>query len=152
MKKFIYISIVLLAGICFSHRTAHAQSVFNDTILFKILKTRTYDGGFRYLMEFQSVEQSGGGQGLDLSGKGVLSLCACYCDSIWDAWPAPSDSVMTGGAATLTLMSTGDSGGGGGIFNIPSPNRQYGRLNIWQMPGSFIRTKPFTLPFTFKLD
>ncbi|MEM7371343.1 MAG: hypothetical protein AAF587_22195 [Bacteroidota bacterium] len=144
MKSLIYIFALLLCA-SISSEKAHAQAVFNDTILFKIVKTRATTIGAKYLLEYQteiSSEQS-------FSGKMVLSMCSCYCDSIWDAWPTtPSDSLMVGGTATLSHYSS-KSGSSSGLFSTDGPNKWSGRLNIWQMPGSFSLTEAFTLPVTF---
>lgn len=149
MKSILYIIsfLVFSSGLWSGH--TQAQAVFNDTILFQITKIRLAPNGnsSKYLMEFQTAQ----GSTNNLTGKMVLSMCNCYCDSIWDAWPAPSDSIMTGGTATLTHMST-SSGNASGSFGLPTSNRQRGMLNIWQMPGSFIRTDPFSLPAMFILD
>ena len=147
MKSLIYISSLLMFSAGLWSGSSHAQAVFNDTILFRILKVRPAPNGSRYLMDFQGAESSNS----DFTGKMVLSMCNCYCDSLWDAWPAPSDSVMAGGTATLTSMSTSNSGNSGGFGN-QIPNRQRGVLNIWQMPGSFSLTEAFSLPVVFKLD
>lgn len=145
MKKLLYTLCLFVIFSGFGEQKAEAQSVFNDTIYFQIFKTRSTTIGAKYLMDFQtapSVSES-------FTGKMVLSLCYCYCDSIWDAWPpSPSDSVMTGGKATLSYASSSGSGGAG-IFGNDGPYRLRGRLNIWQMPGSFPLTEAFTLPVVF---
>lgn len=148
MKSLIYIfTFLVFCGMLAGQKT-NAQAVFNDTILFKIVKTRATANGAKYLLEYQTEISSN----QSFSGKMVLSMCSCYCDSIWDAWPkTPSDSVMQGGAATLSHYSS-KSGSNTGLFSTDSPNKWGGRLNIWQMPGSFSLTEAFTLPVTFTRD
>ncbi|MCB0843009.1 MAG: hypothetical protein KDE26_07080 [Bacteroidetes bacterium] len=148
MKKIIYLTGFWLLGFSLWTGSVSAQAVFNDTIYFQILKTRPTNIGAKYLMTFGTEA----GSTNSFTGKMVLSLCACYCDSIWDAWPkTPSDSLMTGGKATLSHSSSG-GGGSPGIFGTDGPGRFRGRLNIWQMPGSFSLTEAFTLPVTFTVD
>ena len=143
MKKCIYISLIACFFSFFQPEKAAGQSVFNDTIYFQIIKTRPTTNGAKYLMNFQTVNPFGE----NYTGKMVLSLCACYCDSIWDAWPkTPSDSIMTGGAATLSSFSSSSGGTGSGLWGSGGPGQFGGRLNIWQMPGSFSLTEAFTLP------
>lgn len=153
MKSLQYIVTILLFGIGLWSGQTQAQAIFNDTILFQILKIRPANGSdSRYLMDFQTAP----GSTNNFTGKMVLSMCSCYCDSIWDAWPTPSDSLMAGGTATITYMSSSGGpplGTGGDIgFGTNIPERQRGILNIWQMPGSFLRPDPFSLPVVFKLD
>jgi hypothetical protein len=78
-------------------------------------------------------------------------MCGCYCDSLWDAWPPPSDDVMLGGAATLSSTYSGSSVSPG-TFGVGGLGRHRGVLNIWQMPGSFSLTEAFSLPVIFKVD
>lgn len=148
MSKKIIFSLLLI-GLGFTS-SLQAQSVFNDTMLFQINRIKTTNNGFRYLMTFQTVEPSG----VQIkTGTIVLSMCNCYCDSLWDAWPSEVvGGPMTGGTATLDYI--GGSGGGsiGGGIGSGLPQRQRGRINIWQMPGSFLRTEPFTLPVMLRFD
>ncbi|MEL7532201.1 MAG: hypothetical protein AAFN10_12865, partial [Bacteroidota bacterium] len=129
-----------------------AQSVFNDTILFQINRIKTAGNDFRYLMTFQAVEPSGV---TAKSGTIILSMCNCYCDSLWDAWPSEvNGGPMVGGTATLDYIG-GNGGGGGNIgagIGSGLPQRQRGRINIWQMPGSFLRPDTFTLPVTIRFN
>jgi len=147
MKKFIYLSSLLMLFSFFNLEKASAQNIWQDTILFQIVKTRPTANGAKYLMNFQTVNPSGD----NFTGKMILSMCSCYCDSIWDAWPkTPSDSIMTGGTATLTHFAR--SSGNSGAWGVGAPNIGNGRLNIWQMPGSFSLTEAFTLPVDFSID
>lgn len=126
----------------------NAQSVFNDTILFKITRIKPTGQNFRYLMEFTSYDDNGIA---DKTGQIVLNMCGCYCDSLWDAWPTEANGTMTGGGATIDYISSNSSAGSLGIgAGVPRPQR--GRLNIWQMPGSFLRTEPFSLPVMLRFD
>ena len=45
--------------------------IWNDTMLMSLL------------FDFEVDDE-----GVMISGRGGLSLCGCYCDSIWDAWPS----------------------------------------------------------------
>lgn len=151
MKKIINICSLCLISICLSTASAFGQAVFNDTIFFKITGIEQLTNGFKYFLEF---ETQGTGQGNQDSFKGIglLSMCSCYCDSIWDAWPTspPSDSLF-GGIGVLTYPSTASSGGDTGLFKSSSSGgRQRGRLGVLQMPGSFLRQDPFPLQITYK--
>jgi hypothetical protein len=149
MKKLIYISSLLLFLSFFATEKAHAQAVFNDTILFQIIKTRPTPNGAKYLMNYQTVNPNGE----NFTGKIILSMCQCYCDSIWDAWPkTPSDSIMAGGTATMSYFASSSGNNSPGPWATGGPNMGNGRLNIWQMPGSFSLTEAFTLPVTFTID
>lgn len=122
-----------------------AQSIFNDTILFKITDIRTVGNDFRYLIEFETADPNA----VKIkTGTIVMKMCNCYCDSIWDAWPVEVGG-LTGGAATVDYISS--SSGGGGLGS-GLPQRQRGRLNIWQMPGSFSLTEAFQLPVILRFD
>ncbi|MEM6347309.1 MAG: hypothetical protein AAF927_25690 [Bacteroidota bacterium] len=149
MSKKILFSL-LLTGFGLSG-SLQAQSVFNDTILFQINRIKTANNSFRYLMTFQTVEPT---TAQIKTGTMVLSLCYCYCDSLWDAWPNEVvGGPMMGGTATVDYI--GNSSGGANIgagIGTGLPQRQRGRINIWQMPGSFVRTDPFTLPVMLRFD
>ena len=149
MKKLAYIITFAAISLTCWTNSANAQAVFNDTIYFSILKTRFIDGDFKYLIDYQvpaTEKQSG------FTGKMVLSMCGCYCDSIWDAWPAPSDSLMAGGIGTIDYLASSVQNNNPGPFSPGPINRHKGRLNIWQMPGSFSLTEAFTLPVAFTID
>ena len=141
MKKLINICSLCLISICLSITNARGQAVFNDTILFQITGIEQINNGFKYFLEFET-QGTGLGNPEAFRGIGVLSMCSCYCDSIWDAWPAPKDSLLTGGIGVLTYPSTASSGGDGGL--------RRGRLGVLQMPGSFLRQDPFPLQITYK--
>ena len=158
MKKIIYISFCCLVSAFFYSGNLQAQSqafgtqVFNDTILFKIGRIDNIPNGQRYFLEFQT-QGTGPGNPSIFSGIGVLSMCNCYCDSLWDAWPPPrddSDSLLTGGIGVISYPSTQSSGGGSGIYDSSSGGRQRARLNVIQMPGSFRRQEPFPLQMTYR--
>lgn len=133
----------------FTHHS-QAQQVFNDTILFDITRITQSGNDFRYIVSFEPFGNAPT-QGIS-GGIGLISMCACNCDSLWDAWPRPTDepdSLLSGGKATITYSSSSGSATSG-LFGSSSPNRQRGRINIIQMPNSFIREKPFSLPIIFK--
>ena len=150
MKKLINICSLCLISICLSITNARGQAVFNDTILFQITGIEQINNGFKYFLEFET-QGTGLGNPEAFRGIGVLSMCGCYCDSLWDAWPPPKDSLLTGGIGVLTYPSTASSGGDGGLFKSSSSGgRQRGRLGVLQMPGSFLRQDPFPLQITYK--
>ncbi len=142
-----YFIILLLFSTFIFPQKSSAQFVFNDTIMvFNLLKIRKLNNGdARYLIDYATAS--------GLTGKMVLSLCYCYCDSLWDAWP---DEVvgggMTGGEATLTYIASSSSGSG--QPNLSGDLRRRGRLNIWKMPGpaGIPRSTPFELPVVFMVD
>lgn len=146
MKKLQYtLMMALLLG---SVASLSAQTqIFNDTIYFQIRQIKQVGNDFKYLMDFQGADNT---PSQNLSGVIVLSMCGCYCDSIWDAWPSEIAGGTPPGTATLSYSS--GSGNSPGAFGAGGPGRQRGRLNIWQMPGSFLRDDPFTLPVVLKLD
>ncbi|MEL6252537.1 MAG: hypothetical protein AAFR87_11050 [Bacteroidota bacterium] len=152
MKKLINIFSLCLISICLSATNTFGQAVFNDTILFKINGIEQVGNAFKYFLEFET-QGTGPGNPDAFRGIGVLSMCSCYCDSIWDAWPAsppPDDSLFTG-VGVITYPSTTSSGGNGGLFKSSSSGgRQRGRLGVLQMPGSFLRQDPFPLQITYK--
>ena len=149
MKRIIYITSFFLFFTAFLNEKTSAQAVFNDTIYFNILKTRPTTNGAKYLIAYGTEA----GSTNNFSGKMVLSMCQCYCDSIWDAWPkTPSDSIMTGGAATLSHFSSSGGNNSPGPLSTDGPGRFRGRLNIWQMPGSFSLSDAFMLPVTFTIE
>ncbi len=150
--RYIILSLFLL---CFAFpQTASAQGkgfqIFNDTIFFSIVQMQIKpDGDRKLLMTFQSVS----GSSQSFSGNIVMNLCACYCDSIWDAWPSGVNDPIPGGKATITYMSKGNTGGLSGPLGTGNPGKsQRGRLNIWKAPAGIDRTSAFTLPVVFKFD
>ncbi|MEM6801064.1 MAG: hypothetical protein AAF696_06645 [Bacteroidota bacterium] len=160
MKKIIYLSLSCLVALSFCGEQLQAQSqafgtqVFNDTILFQISRIDNIPNGQRYFMEFQT-QGTGPGNPSIFSGIGVMSMCNCYCDSLWDAWPPPredTDSLLRGGIGVLSYPSTQSSGGGSGIFDSSNGGRQRARLNVIRMPGSFRRQEPFPLQMTYRAN
>lgn len=154
MRKIKYLLLFLFI-FCFAFpQSLSAQGqglkVFNDTILFSIVQMQIKpNGDRRFLLDFQSV--SGATQ--SFSGTIVMNLCACYCDSIWDAWPTEINNPVPGGQATISYMSKGKAGGPSGPLGTGNPgNPQRGRLNIWKAPAGINRTSAFTLPVVFKFD
>lgn len=78
-----------------------------------------------------------------LTGPAVLSMCNCYCDSIWDAWPTtPSEAIP--GTGTMYFISDGDGG-------VPS-GPQTGVLGIDMVEGGIERETEFQVSVKFKLD
>ena len=77
-----------------------------------------------------------------LTAIGVLSFCSCYCDSIWDAWPA---EVMDPIPGTGTLHFVSNTGGGN--QNPAAP--QTGVLGISGVQGGIERKSDFNLWLKF---
>lgn len=155
MRFFRYIFFSLLALFFTAPQTASAQGlglqVFNDTILFTLNQMQIRpNGDRRFLMSFQSVS----GSTSSFSGTMVMNLCYCYCDSLWDAWPAEINSPVPGGQATISYLSTsGGSGGPSGPIGTGNPGKPLrGRINIWKAPAGIDRSSPFTLPVIVKFD
>ena len=78
-----------------------------------------------------------------LSGPGVLQMCSCYCDSIWDAWPS---GVGTGieGQGTMYLLSSSEG-------DIPS-GPQVGVLGIQMVEGGIERETEFRLAASLLIE
>lgn len=150
--RYIFLPFFLFCFFCPQSATAQGNGakLFNDTILFSIIQMQIKpDGDRKLLMTFQSVS----GSSQSFSGTIVMNLCACYCDSIWDAWPSGVNDPIPGGEATITYMSKGNSGGLSGPLGTGNPGKsQRGRLNIWKAPAGINRTSAFTLPVVFKFD
>ena len=147
LKIFLLMAGFSWAGV--SELSAQKRQVFNDTIYFSLLQISPMGNGHaRMMFGFETTPQSA----RQMTGTIVLSLCACYCDSIWDAWPKGVTDPVPGGAATITYMSSsgGSSPGGLSPGNTGKPLR--GRLNIWKAPAGIQRNDPFTLPVMFVVD
>lgn len=100
------------------------------------------------MFDFQTAQ----GSQNSMTGKIVLSMCRCYCDSLWDEWPADVNDPIPGGTATLEWVSSSSQQNSGPLQpgNTGKPMR--GRLNIWKAPAGIQRNDPFTLPVMFIVD
>jgi len=81
------------------------------------------------------------------TGIGVLSLCACYCDSIWDAWPSEVGGVLNiPGTGTLTYFS--ETGGNPDVPGLP----RTAVLGIRSVEGGIERDSDFNVWLKYMLD
>lgn len=116
---------------------AQIQSVPVNFIIKKlVLRPEANRMGMKIDLEAQTTE------GI-LSGPGVLSLCYCYCDSIWDAWPSEVGGGIPG-TGTMYFLSSGD----GGVPDGP----QTGVLGIDMVEGGIERETEFRLSMKFRLE
>lgn len=97
------------------------NQLFNDTILVRML-----------------LEYEYGSEGESLTGRAVLNMCSCYCDSIWDAWPS-SGNVDIPGTGTMHFISDGNP-------QTPQPlGPQNGVIGILGVEGGIERETEFNL-------
>lgn len=113
---------------------------WNDTMLFMVLDLQVQDGA--------DVPPSLAG----FSARGGLSMCSCYCDSIWDAWP--SELGGYNGSGTLTIQTSSSSSSGGGDLNpfAGGRQRQRGALAIKEITDGITRETPFVVPIVYKTN
>lgn len=151
MKKIIYILSFLLTSNIFLGDHLKSQAVFNDTILFSIrnykFKPIFNDTILNVMMDFQS--KVGNESNRDFTGIGVLSMCNCYCDSIWDAWPRElGNEGFLGTTGTAVMRSTIGSSGLDGVI---SPI-QRGRITVLREKDGILEENDFYVNFKFKLN
>lgn len=109
------------------------SKVFNDTILFHKLRVEGTTN-----------------EGASIVGTISLSLCSCYCDSLWDAWPDCYPNCFQGnGTLGYIEPSTSFSSSGGGTI---SGLKGRGSLGIKQMEGGKLREEEFLLPVKYNLE
>lgn len=154
MKYFAYI-FAGMALLMLGFNKASAQSVHHHNVTFEIEELRIFNDTIMLIgLRFQSDPMTA--QGLRISGQGTLSLCSCYCDSIWDAWPSNVGPNGILGKGTLSFAST--SGSGGAVLFNPATfgqggnTRHRGTLGMQEVAGGIIRQTEFVLPITFRMN
>ena len=152
MKKSIYILTILLTINTFAEGSLQAQAVFNDTILYAI-RNYQFRAGFNDTMMLQVMidfqTRASNESNRDFSGIGVLSMCGCYCDSIWDAWPRePNDFDFLETEGTAVMRSTIGSSGLDGV----DLRLQRGRITVLSEKDGILEENDFYVNFKFKLD
>ena len=106
----------------------HYQTNFNDTML------------VRLLFDFEVDDD-----GVILIGTGALNMCGCYCDSLWDAWPAGGVAEIPG-TGTFHYLS-GDNG-----EPPPTGVPRNGVLGIQALAGGTERDTEFNLSTRFIVE
>jgi hypothetical protein len=141
-NKLPFLILALAISLC-SASLLHAQSIQSSPVNFTIKKLTANQSTNKLKMlidmELTDAEAS------FITGIGVTSLCYCYCDSIWDAWPPPSDSFNIPGTATLYYMTSGNDGPNASFPGIP----QNGVLGIKSVEGGIDRDTEFNVSLKF---
>lgn len=143
MKNFISILITIIFFSSISAEMIQGQSVQSSPVNFKIkkLKANQNTNKLKMLIDMELTDT----EASFITGIGATSMCACYCDSLWDAWPAPSDSLFIPGTATLYYMTSGEGGP-----NLPIPGIiQNGVLGIQSVEGGINRNTEFNVSLKF---
>ena len=147
MKNSIQITIalfVLISGFFMltSWKVFENNSMVSVPVSFTIKKIKNLEEKNRMKMLFDlRVDES---DIYSFTGKGALSMCNCYCDSIWDAWPkTPSDFLGTG---TLHFYSSGEGS------QPDFQGVQTGVLGIREVEGGIERTTDFNVSINFLVD
>lgn len=158
MKRFKYIFLAFSLLICFSSFIS-AQEMRYERVDFKIKKIKQVTGIFNDTilnLKIQFFSQEG--SSLIFEGVGTLSMCNCYCDSIWDAWPVEVGGGGIPGTATIGLSSSGSgnnigSSGLDGVLPTGSRNgRRRGSFAIDYVEGGILSEgDEFVVPITFRL-
>ena len=108
--RYLKIIVLSIALVCSYIGSLSAQEMRYEKVDFKIkqvkIATNVWNDTILNLkVDFFSRE----GSQLSLEGSGTLSLCYCYCDSIWDAWPEEIGGDGIPGTATIGYSSSGNS-------------------------------------------
>lgn len=138
MKKHILFWACLIYMII-HHSNLNAQSVFNDTILYRITNAQFQNNHYQSLVQFISMPSA---NSQNLSGQGVLSVSATNCDSIWDVWPDPF--VNWKKAGVLKYHSAHQGGNLG-----PGPHQ--GRITFLKEVNGVLEENDFYVNFTFTI-
>lgn len=131
MNKNGYLLILGMMIISSTPSWAQFQSVPADFLIKKIINNNNTNT-LKMRLNMQ-VETSDG----LLDAIAVLSMCNCYCDSIWDAWPTEIGAPGIEGTGTLHYSNNGGQGAPG----LP----QNGVLGIRMVDGGIDRETDFNV-------
>ena len=143
MKNFISILIVTTLFSFTSAEKIEAQTVQSSPVNFTIkkLKANQNTNKLKMLIDMELTDA----EASFITGIGATSLCYCYCDSIWDAWPAEVGGPGIPGTGTLYYTSSGEGGP-----NLPIPGIiQNGVLGIQSVEGGITRNTEFNVSLKF---
>ncbi len=110
------------------------------TFTIKKIKNQEDKGTMKMLFDLRVDEDDF----YSFTGKGALSMCNCYCDSLWDAWPSGIDNIP--GTGTLHFFSSG----GGSQPELEGI--QTGVLGIREVEGGIDRNTDFNVSINFLVD
>ena len=120
MKHLLFTIVLFTSLFVTTEVDAQIQNYPVNFIIKKLVYNQEADR-IRMLLDYDIMTPEG-----QLSGPGTLSMCGCYCDSIWDAWPTEVGGGIPG-SGTMYLIS--DSGGN------PPTGIQNGVLRMQQVQG-----------------
>jgi len=144
--RYMLLALVICGGLFTA--SLEAQTMRYEQVVFRIQKLRVFNDTIMVMrFQFQSADQSS--SNLAIEGVGTLSMCGCYCDSIWDAWPSEVGNGIEG-TATLGFASSSGGGPGGDILQA-GRRRLQATLGIQQVEGGIIREEEFVVPATIQL-
>ena len=128
-------SYLLFIVFALSLSNLNAQNVQSAPVDFiiKRIKNTPNQNKMRMLLNFEVTEGSN-----QFTGIGVLSMCGCYCDSIWDAWPVEVLGNGIPGTGTLHFVN-----GGGSQSPLPPGTPQNAVLGIRMVEGGITRNTDF---------
>jgi len=125
----------------------HAQELKHVFVNFENFRNRVFnDTMLIHKLSFVGTSD----QGESLTGFITLSMCNCYCDSLWDAWPDCYPDCFKGNGTLgyiepTTTFSSSDGGS-------PGPLKGRGTLGIKQMEGGIVREQEFMLPVKYTIE
>ncbi len=147
MSKPVLLASLVFLNLSIFYSSVTAQQMKYVPVEFNINKTRGLGDNLSMLVDFSSTDGSG------LKGIGVLSLCQCACDSLFEWFFPPSDEIIAGhrGAGLLGFPST-QTAFSASSRSSSGTNRISGSLGVTETIGSRgkNRSTPFWVSFVYR--